>query len=436
MSAILDNTELLIQYNRKHSKLSQVTCLSDFFIYELNLQKVNIDKSNIAIPEDAVERESNAFTLESLKDVIGVISNNKKKGVKKPIAFVSKKPILFSDNLTVSMTEYVLYFAYSVRGIRAYISQGTHDKKNFEFFTYPDKPFYHNGFCLGQIESSFLSTSFILGWNALTEVNSNELEKRFFVKDLEFIEACSDLRYKAVIGKGPWDASIVISECEAFLQKSGVPETGINAVMDVVGELAPNAIEHGDTNCLVDVSCTEVEIYEDEQVKKAMNISLVIFDFSERLLGSALYEKIFNNDQLASYIHKQDRISTIRSAHEFHKERYSKDYSEEDFQNLIVFQKITGRKGDRADGGLGISTLIQRVQKYTNTNMNYCYVLSGNKALRLDAKYTGEDAEGYIGFNKERCFVNKIPDFDAVMGSKFYMPGVAYNLCFNFTEAG
>ena len=54
--------------------------------------------------------------------------------------------------------------------------------------------------------------------------------------------------------------------------------------------------------------------------------------------------------------------------------------------------------------------------------------------MRLDTEFTESDMDGYIGFNMKRNFINAIPDESAVMKTKFYMPGVAYNLCFNFME--
>ena len=98
----------------------------------------------------------------------------------------------------------------------------------------------------------------------------------------------------------------------------------------------------------------------------------------------------------------------------------------------MAFQKISGRQGDRGDGGLGINTLIQNVQKYST--VDYCYMLSGNNALEMNKRFIIPDEDDYIAFNEDKNFIGEIPDSDAVMKTQFFMPGVAYNLSFYFKE--
>ena len=98
----------------------------------------------------------------------------------------------------------------------------------------------------------------------------------------------------------------------------------------------------------------------------------------------------------------------------------------------MALQKRSGRSGDRHDGGLGISTLVEKVRRYSADDN--CYSLSGNGAMHMQKELTIPDSDGFIAFNSEQEFIHKIPDKDAVLKTKFYMPGVAYNMTFYFEE--
>ena len=431
MSDMLENTELLIQKNSK-KKNQKGRQLRAFYTYELHMTRevlsdVSMDAKN---PERVETLEVNLFTLETLAELISFANECIRKGVRSPILFYSRRYIMLSDNLTASLLEYIILYYYKKEGTEIYVTQGLMTKEELLINSLGDKRFCHNGFFCGSVSSGFMCTSFLLSWL----VTNKKKQDESLISDALSIRDDEGRRYKTLIGKGPWDASIAISECQEFLNEQKVSEAGIAAVMDVIGELGPNATEHGDTNCIIDLSCEEC-VFPDENgkyVKKGINVSLVIFDFSEKLLGTDLKKKIFVDSVEKNYRYKTDRIEAIRKAWDYHKNHLTDSYKEDDFSNVIAFQKLSGRPGDRPDGGLGISTLIKRVQQYTKEN--YCYVLSGHGGLRLDQEYTGADEESYIGFNEIRNFKEHIPDTDAVLRTRFYMPGVAYNLCFNFME--
>ena len=54
--------------------------------------------------------------------------------------------------------------------------------------------------------------------------------------------------------------------------------------------------------------------------------------------------------------------------------------------------------------------------------------------MHLQRELTIPDSDGFIAFNTEQQFVYKIPDKDGVLKTKFFMPGVAYNMIFYFEE--
>lgn len=57
------------------------------------------------------------------------IRENSSKGIKKAIVFFSSDILVFSDDLTVSMTEYVIYYYYAKYGIHAYIDHAEKKEK-------------------------------------------------------------------------------------------------------------------------------------------------------------------------------------------------------------------------------------------------------------------------------------------------------------------
>lgn len=424
METYINNSDLLFEKN-KTKKNHKGTQLRGIYAYELHMERYG----DINLFEDSLG-ETNIFLLTTLKEIISFVEERLKKGVKSPIIFYSRRNITMADNFTVSLTEYVIYYYHMVKGVDVYITQGILSKEEFNICTLPEEDFLLNGFFVKTSTSGFMLTSFLVRWYPFGDRkvkhnhNNEELTNDFFLKNV------NGRRYKTLVGQGPWDASIAISECQDYLQRQGVTQVGIDAVMDVVGELVPNAIEHGATNCILDVSCEEFEALDEKELLKGTNVSVVIFDFSEKLLWTALRQKIFVDFDEYGYQNKIDRIKTVKKAWNNHEKQFDEQYSEYDFYNVMAFQKISGRKGDRIDGGLGINTLIKRVQEFTRKD--FCYVLSGNRALSLDSSFTDSDKDGYIGFNTSHDFVGQIPDKDAVMNSKFYMPGVAYNLCFNF----
>lgn len=359
-----------------------------------------------------------AFSLESLKEIISVVEYKVRKGIKKDFLFYSDSIMVMTDNLTVSMTEYVITYYKKTYGVNIYITYGKLNKNSFDYGLSSEEMRVSNGFFVGEAGRGFMRDSFILDWFT---------DKKDITDSEFFCEKNNTNRCKILVGTGPWDASIAISDCTEFLEGANVSENAIAAVSDVIGELAPNAVEHGKVNCIIDL-CYERSTSLDGQ--DFTDISIVVYNFSEKLLWTDLYNKVFVNNENVTY--KKNRIDKVRSAWECHKEHFSKNYFKEDFYNLMAFQKISGRQGDRSDGGLGINTLIQNVQKYSTDD--YCYVLSGNGALLMDRSITVPDDDDYVAFNHEQQYVNQIPDAMAVMQTKFYMPGVAYNLTFYFEE--
>ena len=415
----LKQDELLIERNNNKSyanKKKSLTVYGNALVYKLeNVEAVTLP------PDYSVDFEKYKvylFKLEALREIISILERTRRKGIRKPVIFFSSDILVFVDDLTVSMTEYVIYYYYVKYGINAYISHGEKNGSELQIGLSIKDKMVQNGFYYGEAGRGFFSDSFLAIRDSLDVMIS---EDDFFARHE------SSKRFKKIVGEGPWDSSVAISECSAFLSNAKVSQNAIDAVADVIGELAPNAIEHGKTNCMIDV-CYERST--SPEGKDYTSISLVVYDFSEKLLWSDLYNKIFLNSEEVTQ--KRQRVDTVRKAWAEHRKHFSKDYSEEDFYNLMAFQKISGRAGDRYDGGLGISTLVEKVRRYSDEDE--CYALSGSGAMHLQRELTIPDSDGFIAFNTERQFIYKIPDKDGVLKTRFFMPGVAYNMIFYFAE--
>lgn len=356
------------------------------------------------------------FSLESLKQIISIVESKLRLNIRRDFIFYTDSVIMMSDNLTVSMTEYTVAYYLEVYGIHVYISYGRMSGKELVLGLEDDERQIHNGFDTGEATSCFLADSFLPGWG----VNGAELTDEDFYCRHE-----GSRRLKVYVGTGEWDESEAVSRCTDFLEKADISGEAIASVCDVIGELAPNAKEHGGASCIADVAYNR---YTDLGGQERTTISIVVYNFSEKLLWTDLYAKVF--EDYASITHRRDRVDRVREAWGTHSRQFGRGYGDRDFYNLMAFQSISGRKGDRSDGGLGIRMLVQNVQEHCDND--YCYVLSGNNALMMFRDITVPDDENYVSFNAAQQYVERIPDEKAIAHTGFFMPGVAYNLTFNF----
>lgn len=419
INLLMNDNRLFIKNNRgkKFQKAKTIKLFANILLYELKNVQSAIFPDNYKYKFE--KNSLKVITLESLVEVIGIVEYKIKKGVKKDIVFGVKGFIRPADNLTVSIVEYIIYYYKTNYNINVYITSMSIENNEIILGKDEEKLCVKNGFFLGEAGAGFMRTSFLQNWYP----GIKNIEEDSFYSKVD-----NSKRFKKIIGNGPWDASIALSECSEFLQEASVQQEAIDSICEIIGELAPNAVEHGKANCMIDLCHEQSTNYDNKE--KLTNISIVVYNFSDKLLWTDLYEKIFVDNEKITY--KKERISTIKEAWKNHQKNFSMLYSKNDFFNLMAFQKISGRKGDRSDGGLGINTLIQNVQEYSVDD--YCYVLSGNGALFMYKNLIQLDSKDYIAFNENKNYVGQIPDSEAVQHTQFYFPGVAYNLIFYFEE--
>lgn len=246
----------------------------------------------------------------------------------------------------------------------------------------------------------------------------NKFEKEILFHHFRRIIHCNDLESN-FIGK-------LVQEMDSFFKFLSIKKDYRDQITEVIGELVGNACEHGLSDCLLDIN-----VSEDYQ-KKVCNvcqdgffngINISIVNFSDILLGDGIKRKI-NEDNLHT-----SRYKDLKRAYNYHKDYFTDEYTCDDFYNISALQdKISGRPEHDLAGGTGLTKLIHSLQEKSDSDE--CYVLSGNKSVYFMKDVLEYDANGWLGFNTKRKFLDGVPDANICSEGYIFFPGTAYNLNF------
>jgi hypothetical protein len=210
-----------------------------------------------------------------------------------------------------------------------------------------------------------------------------------------------------------------------FFKHLEIEDSTSEMLCDSISELVGNAIEHGHSDCLLDIDVT------DSSYKKRDNnaddyfygINVVILNFSDISFNKKIKNKLSKNIDL------DERYMVVKEAEKFHSQHYNDDYTEDDFYTLASFQhKISGSLKKNVAGGVGLTQLIKSLEEKSDGHL--CYMLSKKRALFFLKEFLQYDKNKYIGFNKENSFNNHIPDKSVFQPCRTFFPGTAYNLNF------
>lgn len=217
-------------------------------------------------------------------------------------------------------------------------------------------------------------------------------------------------------------ASKVSWEIEVFLRAFNVEDEYINDVIEVLGELIDNAMEHSESDCLIDVDVTSEHSKRGDPTGKYYGVNIVILSLSETLIGDkikAIYHKKKNNT----------RYEMLRRSYCNHTAFWNNNYKEDDFFTMAAFQHgISGRSLTSNTGGTGLTHLISVLE--SKSDAYNCYMISGTRILRFQRDLLKQDQNSWVGFNEEHDFVNYPPKEGTFIDSPLFFPGVAYNLNF------
>jgi hypothetical protein len=216
--------------------------------------------------------------------------------------------------------------------------------------------------------------------------------------------------------------SKIMSDIDSFLKAFSVTKQYRDAIAEVIVELAGNALEHTETDCLIDLDITEPYI-KIEDGGNYYGVNITIINFSPKLLGHSISKKIKQKEVL------NERHLKLLDAYNIHKQNFDSHYVEDDFYNIASFQhRISGRLKNESTGGTGLTKLIRRLADYSDAYL--CYVITGNRAVFFIRDYLSYNDDGWIGFNENIDFLSQIPEKEVLGTSYINMPGTAYNLNF------
>ncbi len=224
--------------------------------------------------------------------------------------------------------------------------------------------------------------------------------------------------------------SEVGSDLVTFLLKCGIDEDTVGDFGEALSEVIVNAIEHGKSDCFIDVDITEPDFIDKKDESKIFSINAVIFNLSDIFFHTKLKKKI---DSTESWdMQNEEQYLKILEAREFHKktaDNPEEDYSIDDFYTLASFQKgISGDIRKEGLGGFGLFEIIKKISE--NSKQELCYMLSEDRVVMFNTEYIKQGEDGLIGFNKEHNFMTALPDPVVLPKSDTYFPGVAYNFSF------
>lgn len=224
----------------------------------------------------------------------------------------------------------------------------------------------------------------------------------------------------------PENLSIVITDIASFLKHNDLPSENSDNISIVISELVDNALEHSNSDCLVDIDFADNFYKDDESKEEYYVVNTAILCFSPILLGEKVKEVIDNDAVLGNkYFDKLKRIL------KYHKDKFSEEYTEQDFFILSNFQDRITSRTDFPTGGTGLTKFIKAVEErsYGYT----CYVVSGKRTIFFVHDMLLKDSENWVTFNKENN-IYEIPDKKLIKESPIFIPGTAYNLAFIFKK--
>lgn len=238
---------------------------------------------------------------------------------------------------------------------------------------------------------------------------------------------------KTISPAGPsLQISLLVQEIDCFLKNNFIVDECRNKIALIIAELTDNALEHANTECLIDIDVTQEYFKEQAIVNDGVyrGVNIVVMDYSETILCTPLREKILNSNIF--FETKYVQYEELKKAYGFHSQRWNSQYNQDDFFAIASFQdKISGRNNS-CTGGKGLTELLNALQ--LKSDSYYCYCASGKRMISLSKEYTSIGVDSWIGFNKQKDFFNALPDEECLKDLPFYFPGTAYNLNFVLKE--
>lgn len=307
---------------------------------------------------------------------------------------ISIKSKIIADMPTIAVFEYLIY--YSMKNSNHKFKIGFNPKQND----------YNSNFLSYSIISEFIKSSCHFKKAKINYINKFESEETFITSN----------NYRKLIKNNSNKNDVlnsVASEINIFLKQKMTDYGYKEDYCESISELCANALDHTKSDCIL--SMISREAYKSSDNSKCHILSVVVSNISENL--------IFEN---LKKMHKSEKYSSsvLEEAMNNHKGFFGKaplEYNEDRFYTVSIFQNgISTRENQSGSGGTGLFKTINNILGRTSNDL--CYVLSGSDILYLkEDKIMPND--GYIGFNTEHNYINKVPDEDMFCKSGMYYNG-------------
>lgn len=216
--------------------------------------------------------------------------------------------------------------------------------------------------------------------------------------------------------------STLLGELKTFFLTSDLKKENTDQLAEMISELVDNVGDHTEADCLIDIDISQSNYKKvGDETGEYIAVNAVVFNLGDKRLCDDVRKKIENH-----YFDKSDRYELVETAYNSHKAFFDKNYNEEDFFNIVSFQDgISGRKGETATGGTGLTQLMKSLE--ANADDHGCYVMSGNRGLFFLPELLEYNEDNWLGFNQQKDFLTARPDAKVLLKSNAFICGTAYN---------
>lgn len=272
--------------------------------------------------------------------------------------------------------------------------------------------------------------------NVITKIHTRGLKSSLLIrlanKEINYLQFIEEYKKKNHLSKNSFRRNVeyekknsiseLMSDIKSFLRCFNFDKNDIKSISRLVSELADNACEHGNSNCIIEVDVTDSHYKKNDKENEYYAINICALNFSSIILGDALKNKLRDGQASLNL-----RYSQIKKAYESHKQFFDRYYMEEHFFSLASMQNnISGRENEYETGGRGLAEIVKELE--LNSNDYKCYVLFGNKVIWFEPEYLNLDCNNFISFNKNKDFLYSRPSNKIIGSSDTYLEGTGYNL--------
>lgn len=219
------------------------------------------------------------------------------------------------------------------------------------------------------------------------------------------------------------EVSTLMSEVKTFMKCFFyVDKPERDKIAEIVSELADNACEHAESECLIDIDMADQYSRRSDPTGKYYSVNICVINFSDICLGDKIKHKIINKEYKDA-----SRYNEVNKAYDYHKKYFNDRYTENHFFMIAAFQnEISGRNHETETGGKGLTELIRELERQTEDHN--CYVLSGTDVLLFLPECLEYNENDWVGFNESKDYLGKEPEKRVISDSHTYLCGTGYNI--------